>query len=449
MKKPIWASVLMFASAVFTLIGYLVAGLYGDHFLQLSRATRAWTVDGFNSYFGVILFFAFSAVASLIVGGIFHLKHKERAYYYCTIGAACSSVAFILSQFIKLLSDWSSADLICINLFIILSLTLPFISLILASIQEGFTLLLSGLITKKTIWASAIMFVSAAFAFVGYHFLLLNSGIQPLTVRAFLYFSAILFFAFGAVLFLIFGGMFHLRHKKFAYHYCTIGAACSSIAFILSQFIKLLSYWSSADLICMNLFIILSLTLPFISLILAPKQKGFMLLYLGLIASSCGTTLLIGYSIFKSMSGSGIAVGFIILGFLALLFPELTIIRAIRGKEINFEMVILGLLFQIVQFLLTCTLCGVEINAYVVLLGIGSVIPATIGGILINDSIESGFALVAFGIIFFLAWLIWIWWALGISMFLGAVLTVAGVIIYVIEAFFMRNNKNIKITKSI
>lgn len=299
---------------------------------------------------------------------------------------------------------------------------------------------------KKTISASVIMFASAALAITCSVLLLLPVIVSSLNKyidgkAASMFLACCLCLTAGSA-FLITGGILLLVRKKFAYWFCVTGTG-----FIISDFLmiamvfKLLNYWRYAYSISMNLCIIFSFILACVGICLTPRHKGYTLAYLGMVISVGGASELVIYCLY-ALNSAGLAAGFIVLGLLTFILSAVAVVRAIRGKNLSFELMILALMFQIGQYLLMCTLTGVAINAYIPLLGIGSAIPITIGGILINDSVESGFQLVAFGMIFLLAYLLAVLFVLGAVMFIAGLLTVAGVVIYVGETILISKNRN-------
>ena len=84
-----------------------------------------------------------------------------------------------------------------------------------------------------------------------------------------------------------------------------------------------------------------------------------------------------------------------------------------------------------------------------VMVGMFSVIMMIIGGILIADSLESGFVVVAFGIILFLVLLGFAGFIIGIGFIFASVIAVAGLVVHFAETIKMRTSENNKLTKSV
>lgn len=245
------------------------------------------------------------------------------------------------------------------------------------------------------------------------------------------------------------GGIYAIRHSNKSFVLCwTAVQAIFPIAVVIAFSGVLEGSGFLSLLIAVAAF--LPDVLGCAALILTVKPKHT-LAYVSELINLCGALALIVYSIFRLGNGygGGFGIGFGLLGFLGCGFTVAAIIRAHLGRAFSFELTILSLLCFAAQFIVILTACGVYINAYMVMVGMFSVLMIIIGGILIADSLESGFVIVSFGVIFFLVLLVFAAFNIGVGFVLAAVIAVAGLVVQFAETVKMRASENAKITKSV
>lgn len=243
------------------------------------------------------------------------------------------------------------------------------------------------------------------------------------------------------------GGVFAILRKSIGFVFvwvaiqvvaCPIASviAFSGILTDMSGFVKVLTIIGS----------FLPLVLGCVILILAEKPKNI-LAYITELINICGSLALYIYSIYYL--GSVFAGGFACFGLLGCGLLNGAIVRARKGLSFSFELTILSGLCQAAQFVFILTASGVLGNAYLVLLGMLSILLISVGGILVGDNLESGFIILAFGIISFAILLLILVLTIGSSFAFITFITMLGLIIHVAETLIVRIRENDKIIKSI
>lgn len=216
---------------------------------------------------------------------------------------------------------------------------------------------------------------------------------------------------------------------------------------VMVSMMGVISLWDVAWVAVMNLCVIFSVIITVIAMVFARKPKGYTLSYVGGYLSFMAFITGMFYTYFGRVSNF-MAV-FIIFGLLSCALPLASAKRAKRGKGLSFELTVLGLLFQAGIFLLLATYCSLFGGMVYTMLGMGSVITIAVGGILVADNLESGFVILAFGIIFMLVWLFLICFNFGFWLLCSAVFTDAAVIIYMSQSILMRRKGEVEILESV
>lgn len=244
------------------------------------------------------------------------------------------------------------------------------------------------------------------------------------------------------------GGIYALRRDSKSFVLCW---AAEQVVFPVAVVVAFSGVIDTKDFISVLISIAVFLpdVLGCVALALTSKPKHT-LAYISELINYCGSVALIAYSIFSFGNGygTGFGAGFGFLGFMGCGFTIAAIVRAHFGRPFSFELTILSLLCFAAQFIVILTACGVYVSAYMVMLGMFSVIMVIIGGILIADSLESGFVIVSFGIICFLVLLVFAGLYIGAEFVLATAISVAGLIVHFAETVKMRATENAKITKS-
>ncbi len=300
---------------------------------------------------------------------------------------------------------------------------------------------------KKHIAAGVIAFVFAALAGAECSFIFALPFIMGEQAAPVYYFYLVL----GAlsISLAISGGIYAIRHSSKSFVLCwTAVQAIFPIAVVVA-FSGVLNVGNFLALL-IGVVVFLPDVLGCVALIFTVKPKHT-LAYVSELINWCGALALITYSIFRFGNGygSGFGIGFGLLGFLGCGFTVAAIIRAHSGRAFSFELTILSLLCFAAQFIVILTACGVYINAYMVMLGMLSVVMIIIGGVLIADTLESGFIILSFGIILLLALLALVTFYIGIGFVLATVIAIAGLVVHFAETVKMRSSENAKLTKSI
>lgn len=242
------------------------------------------------------------------------------------------------------------------------------------------------------------------------------------------------------------GGVYAIRHSSKSFVLCW---AALQFVFPIGAGIAFSGLLDTKNVLSVSIGITIFLPdlLGCLALLLTAKPKHT-LAYVSELINLCVAMAFLMYSIFK-LGSVGFSVGFGMLGFLGCGFIIAALIRAHFGRALSFELSILSLLCFAAQFIVILTICGICVSALLLMLGIFSVIMTIIGGILIADSLESGFIIASLGIILFLILLIFAAFKIGIAYSLLSLIAVVGVVIHFAETVKMRFSENAKITKSV
>ncbi|MCM1438628.1 MAG: hypothetical protein NC131_05385 [Roseburia sp.] len=277
----------------------------------------------------------------------------------------------------------------------------------------------------KRIIASVLMFIGAAFVLTYGVFIGLAGKAAGVELAQTVAASVVSGVSAGM---LTGGGALTLSGKKQAFILSLVGLAIAFVVYVPVCFLSVpagaLYKWMKNLLLACR--IIAPVTVA-VSLIVMPKIKGA--LYCMCCFFSVITALFLscyGYLRYESV---GLLAIYVIFGALGFLFAALGGVFAHKKRESAFSMTLMALLVTAGQFIIACAMCT-QINGIVhIILGFGGLIMSIIGGVLIADTNESGFIIVAFGIIFLLFWFLYTLFMVNKAIALGLLCVMVSLIL--------------------
>ncbi len=251
------------------------------------------------------------------------------------------------------------------------------------------------------------------------------------------YITATILFGVGSAALAVVGALLGFKNKEYGAVFCVYSFALQLMQAVNSILVQGYSWdWRSPIMIAGNTAFIVSLLSLAVATVLAKKQRGIITALGGSVLS-----LVSGFLLSLLIAGEEnyelFTAGFIIFGLGGAVILTVGGIASLKGKN-SFGVIAVGLLCALMFYLIFC----LSLNGIIyTLLGIGGSIWVLIGGVMVADSRENGFVVIAFGIIFLLVWLALMAfknWLMAIA----AVLICGAVVLTGAKALFMYREKN-------